>query len=940
MDNTNLNNYIKEYARTYSKNLAFLTKLNSPVPNKDRKRISAGELESLSKDTFYRVSNADEILKLFPELEIATQIVVSSIVSSNDLIKTSLIYDMPNVSMPTPIKNALLEAIKNYITSEYELEDRLYDIVAEALFTRGAYVEAIIPEASLDNVINDTNVVNLEVKQEHFKTKTAYANFKNTHKISRTKEFNLGEYINITQDFSVIKSLDNVIKEKTKEYRETNIRLKNGYYPKQEVNTEFIKEIFKQQHKFTEETEIVIPSYHDASRQSIGKPLVLRINTDAIIPVHTTTDKSTHIGYYLLVDENGLPITNIRNSLIGSELLDYSSANTSELDTVWNIGSMTFEPNKLREMEDMFGTLLEEQLIKRLKKGTYGDLVEIDRHNDIYKIMFFRALKAKRTQIVYLPEDIVSYFAYEYRSNGTGKSLIEKVSLLYSIKSNLFITRIISTIRNSITNKIINIKLSEDEPDPMGKIHEIFNTVINSTQSPFNWNLFNPLQIDKMARELGYIVKVDTGEYEIAPDITRESTDYVIPDQELDETITENILLSFGLTMDMVKTGYDPELATTYIGKNLLFCKRILPYITKTGVLVTKHISKIIKNDTNLRNNIGNVVSKNIKELKKIIIERYKKINNIEEDIEYNIEDDDIKEHIIKLVEDELNVTLPTPQLVDANAEINALKYHIEKVTDILDTGVPDDVFDTELFGEIGNAGSKIKAIMKAGLILNYIRDNNILPTFNKLIAEDFNKENNIYSELFNMVGNMLNNYKAGIGELIKINKKVNKGYQEKLDKLQNNEDDHNQDDNQDSGDNPTDTGGNEGGEGEGNEGMEDAGVEGSSTGGMDEGMDDKDPESMNESNIDQPDDISEKIDKDEDGDSLDKDLNEVKFDTDDNESKNDKKEDKEKDNKKEDKKDDKKEDKKEEKPKDNKKEDKKEDKKDDKKDEKKEDKK
>ena len=909
--------FIENYTKNYPKNVSFLTKLNSSstMARKDTIRVDRGELETISKDTFYRISNADEILKLFPELDISIQIIVSSIVASNDLIKTSLIYNLPNIVLPSNIKNSCLETIKEYVSREYGLEERLYDIVAEALFLKGAYVEAIIPEASLDDVINQ-NAVNLEIKQEHFVNISAYNKFRQERNYNSRKEFNIGQYINITNDISVIKDLKSIVKNKNKEWL-GNIHTERRILEVKAENADFIKELFKPASAFTEENEVRISNYRSASRQSIGRPLTFQINTDAIIPVYTTSEKSIHMGYYLLVDENGLPITNLKNMMTGNEL-DISAGDQGDQDSMWSLGSMAFEPNKLREMEEHFSSLLEEQLIKRLQGGTTGSLVSVDSHNELYKVMFFRALKAKRTSIVFLPEELVAYYAYDFRTNGTGKSLVEKVSLLYSIKANLFITKIIATIRNSITNKIVRIKINEEEVDPMGKVHEVIDTVMNSTSSVLNWNLYNPIAIDKMAREMGYSFQIETDDYEITPEIAQESSDYKIPDQELDELITESILLSFGLTMDMVKTGYDPELATTYIGKNLLFCKRILPYINKTGSLLTKHVGKIIKNDANLRSMLKEIILDNRTDLEETLVERYKGINNIKDDVELNIPEDVLVEQILLMIEEELEVTLPSPQLIDSDAELNALKAHMEKVTEIVDSGIPDDALDSELFGGAADQGVKIKNLMKSALILNYVRSNNILPEFNKLIAEDFNKENNLFTDVFTLVGSMLNNYKSCLTDLPELTKDVNNGLQKTLDKLQEaaNPEEENED-NENGGDDNGGDDDNEGGEGEGDdfggdEGDEDPSSLGENDGGMSEELDGKDADQLKDAAINDPEDADKKMNKDADGEKIDDKLDDVDFDTDDDEQK-DKKDDK-KEDKKDDKKDDKKEDKKEEK--------------------------
>ena len=105
---------------------------------------------SILEDIYNRIKsvkhNNKNILKLFPDIELAIQILVSSILSPKKMTDIQLNFKLDKkISIPSQISAETLDKIKRYINDNYELEEKLPEIVREALFNSGAYVQAIIP---------------------------------------------------------------------------------------------------------------------------------------------------------------------------------------------------------------------------------------------------------------------------------------------------------------------------------------------------------------------------------------------------------------------------------------------------------------------------------------------------------------------------------------------------------------------------------------------------------------------------------------------------------------------------------------------------------------------------------------------------------------------------------------------------------------------------
>ena len=112
------------------------------------------ELPQIAMSVKDKIKNNDSILELFPDIELAIQIIVSSIISPNDMMSTNSVYYGPNIKLPPDVVSTLTETIKKHINLNYNLDGELYNLVKETMFTKGATAYAIIPEASLDDIIN------------------------------------------------------------------------------------------------------------------------------------------------------------------------------------------------------------------------------------------------------------------------------------------------------------------------------------------------------------------------------------------------------------------------------------------------------------------------------------------------------------------------------------------------------------------------------------------------------------------------------------------------------------------------------------------------------------------------------------------------------------------------------------------------------------------
>jgi len=772
-----------------------------------------GDMPDISNGIKDKLVNNENIVQLFPDVDLSIQIIVSSILSPNDLMTTSLNYSSPEINIPSSLKSLLLEEIKDSFSKNVDIKTKLPTIVRESLFTKGAYIEAIIPESNLDLAITGTGEVSVEnyldskyLSDNNVKlSPNGISDFTisledygigngNIKLVSSNEKLDLG--FEIIDDPSIMVAKDKIIDGMVNSVSNTTLSNEDSDKIKQMDN------IFRT----TFEDEEPFISMENTVRSNIGKPLIQKIPVEATIPVHVSGDTSKHIGYFILLDENGSPITTIDKPLNGDEEVTNMFTGESK-DNKLNIinkattalTGITKTVPKLKDMEKIYSAVITKQIKQSLANGNFKSIAEVNDDSDIYRIMFSRALKSKKTRVLYIPSNMINYYAFDYRDNGTGLSMLEKVSMLFSIRAIILFTRLMANIKNSITTTEVSATLSENDINPTKTMEKIISETMKTRQT------YLPLGLSKIEDLVDWTHKVGfkyNFKHPGLPDMdistSDENTSKVIPDDELDDMIQEHIIMSFGLTPEMVKSGYESDFATTIISNNILLSKRIMQYQDKLAPMISKHVRTYINADANLQNRLSSIIKNNMASITK----RFKK------DTKDNInipKDADISDYIINSYINEMTITLPQPAVQETENMKDAFEKYLGSLDDYLEIVISEDALPEEFTGDISSKMDDLKSIIKTVLSRKWMSDNGYLNEINEFLTTD---------EDGKPVFNILDEYNLHIDKLsaalipfLKVNKKITNKYDDKLDNIDNDDDDDDSDTVNDdtSGDEPVD---------------------------------------------------------------------------------------------------------------------------------------
>lgn len=738
----NIPNIINNYPQSAS----VISKLNAS-DTKQTFRPQDLNLRDISMSVKDKVGTNDDIVELFPDVELAIQILISSVLSPNDMVNITLQYIPPTISLPTNVKQTLIDIFQRHMEDNYDLVTKLPTILRESLFTKGAYIEAIIPESSLDDVINQTGYNNFSMESFLQSTNGKYNYLSREEHVFKLTTNNRKDPIEITREDIGLTITDNpnvlLYAKKLTEYNRKQARQVSSSAIKFSTESDemILDKLFRPSSTYTQNEYVAINLKDDASRESIGKPLVMKLPVEAVIPIHVTSDPSKHLGYFIALDENGNPL-DIRNEALqfNENMSNMTFLNTTTSNSLINkakmaLTGMSSDIAKIGQLQEIYNDIVEQMIKDKVKKGLFGELADLKENADVYRVMFSRALKSQQTKVLFLPSELVAYYAFEYRDNGTGKSLIEKNTLLYSIRAILLFARMMASVKNSISTTVVQATLDEDDPDPETTREKIISEALKTRQAAIPLGLIRPDDLTEWAHKVGFMFKVDHPALpNIQLDVSDQSTNKIIPDEELDTKLAERILMAYGLTPEIVMAGYSSDFATTVASRNLLFAKRCTTTQLTFMPQVTEHIKKIARNDSVLVEKLTNVIKTNIKDIKSLL----RKSDNEEEDINLKkISEARIVDYLIDKYINFIEVKLPAIVFTDANALRASFDAWKDNLETYLDATINTSMFADKYAGKLSEEIDAIKEVIKGMAISKWAANNNFIPEVNDIYTKD-----------------------------------------------------------------------------------------------------------------------------------------------------------------------------------------------------------
>lgn len=694
-----------------------------------KEAIIEQDIKKLLNATTDRVKDNYQMIDLLPDLKLIMGYMVASILSPKDLMRTELTYrcEHDNEKVVAQVN----EVITDYFDNKVKIRSQLASMLQDSLFYHGAYVTAVLPEGALKKL-----GVELEEKQKA--AKTEYAGLESyyravddvQHLFAASKE--KYSFFDTTSDFRLLGVPD----------------LAKDMHAKNEMTRAAVA-------VGMENARMLVLSGDSASfDKNDSGALEIRLDMASVIPIHPSGSPDEHLGYYIVLDKNNRLISpsadtyhvasSIKNNL-NTALNDAESAISLAFKGIHH--EKTGVDNKLPSIEN-FTKIFDEQIDKELEKALLetknGDSVRISRPNELKRMILEQLLKGSKAKLVYLPSELVSYFAFDYDDYGMGKSLLESTKVYGSIRVMLMISDLLTSIRGAVPDTRLMITLDEDDPDKQATIDLAVNEFLNNTIRELKLNSFDVSDVMRSLAQQGIQIEVEGGEDWIKTRVEVDRTERKVAraDTELADRLRRLQFAGLGFqpeTADAVMSG---ELATAINARNALNEKMLMEKQQTFEEMLTNHAQRHIKMSGNLLDTIYEIIetkgkvdldARQKKTRKQRRLEAAKKAVNkdgtINKGREYKVE---ITEEVHDII-DSISLTLPDPDQSAIRSQIEAYEEYSEAVDTIVEAYVTEDMEETLMefgYGRVDDIRKMIAAAEKR----RWIREQGFFPEFQTLM--------------------------------------------------------------------------------------------------------------------------------------------------------------------------------------------------------------
>jgi hypothetical protein len=763
--------------------------------------MALAEFEKSAAKRIKANRDSTTVLKLLPDLEIAVQILVSSLCSPGDLVSTDLTYTSNPDLFTSDTTAALIDIVKDYFEKEHPLKKDVPVMLRRMVAETGSYPVAVIPENALDALINgpmeilakesavldrflDSNYApkplgilgpglgapppnkrNVGLVMEAFKTggvNAANVDSRIAYEGVAGQDYLRDEFVTVTDNLAALKMprlLQNMRAAQHRKVLESalgQMSMESLF----KINDNRIEAtLYKGANGRVGSVQMAsaLPQQHELTRKSVGKPLVVALPSEAVMPVYTPGDVTKHIGAFVLLDEEGYPLNatddaDFAKHAKSSAVMQSKSSMTSNLlnklnsnmSTGQNIVSMQ-EMQVYREAPRLYGDMVEKDLIARIKNGIHGAGVKISSNDDIYRLMMARTLEGRYTQLLYIPGEYLTYMTFKYnKTNGMGKSLLDDVAPINAMRAVLEVSDVFNAVRNSVGRTDVNVTLPEDDPDGTKTLEVVKDYIVQSNHINMPWSIESQWDITNFLQRAAYRFNVEGGGLpDLKYETSQSTTSYPRADADLSALLRKLSFMGLGVPMEMVDQAEGPEFASVARSNNVLFSKRIITLQDTFDPQLSDHVKKIIRNTGDLIEAFLNVVRKKPENIKMVLSDEeanYLKTLQVQDAARYKI-----NRAVAEFI-NHLKITLPKPPSVTVKSQTDELGDYIDFVDKALDAGFINDKITTDaVSGEIDKAVARVKAY----LVRRFMTEHNIGNELFDLVAtgEDGKPQVSVFEE-------------------------------------------------------------------------------------------------------------------------------------------------------------------------------------------------
>ncbi|QXO09799.1 hypothetical protein pEaSNUABM38_00077 [Erwinia phage pEa_SNUABM_38] len=762
---------------------AILRKTTSPAPQQRRGQRdqggvtpTRGELVSLAGSRIRAIRNAEKIFDALPELETIVTISTSSLLSTKDLVTTSLVYDCVDDEVPLDLRTAMTRVARDFFNDVDGLPRNLYEWLYDAQRSKGATPILITSDSGFDEMFN----LSEQVAQESFR-----------NKLKGTFEGQLGILRNINPDKKLV-GLESILNVTAASNAPQEFNLKLDSLFKDELATQkititdnpqitqlaaFRRRLATESARGAMRKQMGVPSYNGAAgtlnepsggnllqgqadekklisgadlnpkydrqfdintykeaplitfgQKNRLEPIRRRVPPECALPVVLAGDVRNPIGWLLILDDIGNFVSS-KSSIYGDATFMNYLTNDGQVDSIVNRASLNLgnqgsvSPDIANKLIARYGELAEDQMSRMISVALGGGDVSVNVSEDFGRVMLGRHLAKEHTQVLYVPFENMPYFATDFNEDGIGVSITERSFVISTIRMSLLFAGMNTAILNSARHLQYDIQLSPDDMNPQESVDRIKSDIINSyaRRMPM-WGDMNDTFSNATNAGISFNVEGNDHYASHKVSVSDNTPDYKEPDAELDDKLLRRTCAIAGVDPDLVLTPENLEFASQIYSKSLITTQQVTKKQEQLSKPITQYCQTMITASPKLQ-----------ADLLQEVVEFYK-AQKQDMDIEKLMPE--ISEMVRRFTEG-LVVTLPPPDTSAASSQMEQFDKRVEFIEKIADTVMSEDLSALLSENNIVMQPDDLKAMVKNYYLRNWLKNNGIESEFFDLFDEE-----------------------------------------------------------------------------------------------------------------------------------------------------------------------------------------------------------
>lgn len=759
-------------------------------------------LESRAREKADDIITSRNNAEVLTDITLAKEVLVSSIISPQDLISTDVTFEITDDKLPSEVVSATKEYLDDHFTNVYKISEFLPEALGDALFESGSYPLLVVPETALDSIINNSGRLNLEeikpfLGADSFLTPTGILGPSSFSKLEDGKlerankatpvatgiAFALESLGHTSVDISWSSTsvfddncriTDNIeslklpaLGRRVSQETISAAMARQSLHPRfrQQVSTEsvpagtpvsndardtmrVINERLSGHTGSPTGVAVAMAPVESYSRRPVGHPLVMKLPSESLIPVHVPGNPKEHVGYFLIQDQDGNPLHLSKGSQAYRQMMnrmrqggayDMNNVLTDQAHRQLFGNQRTANNMTEQAMLDAYGSIMEQDLRSRVQNGAHRSGIEINITNEVKRVMWARKSANVGTVLTFIPVSQVTYFAFFFNDEGFGESLMDKTKIISSIRSVLLFANTMTAVRKAVGNTELNIELDPDDDDPASTVEKLFHEFSRTRQTAF------PIAAGSANDTVTYLqnagVSLAVSGHKDYPETKLSQQDRsmgnVDIDTDLEDAQKAKHWQGFGLSPELIDGLSSPNFAESIVSGNLLMAKRVLVYQKAAIQMISQHLRQYIYSDGTIFEELVRLIGETLAKFKPEAITGLYEFYELDETKDQNTNGHArvglIRALLFDLV-DSYTMQLPEPDVSKFKQQVEAMNEYKEGLEQVLPHYITADMVSTLIESDEGQAINDFYAMVRGYFMRDWLRRNNVFPELESLL--------------------------------------------------------------------------------------------------------------------------------------------------------------------------------------------------------------